>query len=66
VFPSNPQHVPQMFPLAPHIYPTCFGQSWTFMYISCKGGTQREVPYCFYWEVPNVKDRPIKVAPSKR
>jgi hypothetical protein len=32
-----PNLLPKMLLLAPHFYPICFGQSWTFMYINYRG-----------------------------
>jgi len=37
-FSKGSQQVLNMFPITPHFYPICFGQSWIFMEMNYKGG----------------------------
>jgi hypothetical protein len=38
LFLGGSNQVPKGFRIAPHFYPICFVQSWTFMFINCKWG----------------------------
>jgi hypothetical protein len=57
-----------MFPISPHLYPICFGQSWTF--IIYFGGPKRSTSLLsILWSAQCFKkigDGPIKVTHSKK